>query len=621
MCGILGILNYQSNDYFAETLQLISHRGPDSSDIYRDEKILLGHTRLSILDLSSNSNQPMVDSSGRYLIVFNGEIYNFNELKKTISSKYLFKTASDTEVLLNLYIERGAEILEELNGIFSFAIWDKFKQELFLARDRFGTKPLFYSIKNNSFYFSSEIKVIKSLLNNEDLDINVLISHLSYIWNSSSQTVFNGIHKLPPGSSMVISNNKFFINKWFKQNYVDKLANNNFKELSRLLKRSVESQMVSDVPVGAFLSGGLDSTSIVYFAKNINPSIECFTIDVSGMEKEGFDNDLNFAKAAAKYLDVNLNIIKIGPKDFIDNIDSIMYYLDEPIADPSAFNSYFISSLAKKNGIKVLLSGIGGDDIFTGYRRHRGIYFDKFLHGLPRGLKKSMDSDFFSSRFKFFFSRRVNKFLSGFSLPPNERLLNYFRWNSKHLVNNLISDHLQINITKELENNLIKYINSMPQGLSQIKKALELERKFFLTEQNLVYADRMSMAHGVEVRVPFLDNHLVDFAVNLPESMLQNLSNDKLIFKLAMENYLPDKFIYRKKTGFGVPLRSWIKNDLRDYVHSELSDSNINRYGIFNSKNVNKLIDDNEKDKFDASYLIFSLLCVQSWLKSNFSFR
>ena len=629
MCGITGY--YDSSNSITslnQSLNLIQHRGPDDGGTYvnNSSKIGLGHRRLSIIDTSTSGHQPMLDSKEKIVLVFNGEIYNFKKLKTDlIKEGFTFKSDSDTEVLLNLYISKGTQMLSQLNGIFSFAIWDENLQQLFLARDSFGVKPLYYSISENNFCFSSEIKSLLPLMSvdsRQTLDAKSISLYIEFLWCPGSGTPLKFVKKLPPGEAMIVKNGSI-VDQWpwfqlpvFSQNQKEYNKKQSILGVRNHLRQAIHRQMVSDVPVGAFLSGGLDSSSIVAFAKEISPDIRCFSIDTGVKKDNEFVDDLPYAKLAAKFLDVPLDIVTIDSHNMTNDIEKMIYQLDEPLADPAALNVLYISQLARQQGIKVLLSGAGGDDLFTGYRRHYAVQIEKYWKWMPKGLRESLKSLTGNLDTSNHIKRRISKLFSGADLSSKDRLINYFRWTDTSIVESLFSPELSWELKYHNSNSIMSdFIEPLMTNKTGLDCMLALDQKYFLTDHNLNYTDKMSMAAGVEVRVPFLDKDLVEFASKIPNKFKQKGSVGKWVLKMAMEPYLPKEIVHRPKTGFGAPLRSWVKHELGEIIGDLLSLDSVRRRGLFVPEAVNCLILDNKLGKIDASYTIFSLLCIEIWCR------
>jgi len=644
MCGILGFSgNYATNvddlpsskerftKSFEKALSEIHHRGPDASGIkyFCNNDVFLGHTRLAIQDLSSAGSQPMTSNDKELTIIFNGEIYNFPLLKKQlVSLGYSFKSNTDTEVILYLYKEYNTDCFKMLDGIFSIAIFDVKKNELIVARDGLGVKPLYYFNDNFKFIFASEIKAIEKLLSNDNLslDCDSLNRYLTFQWCPGQGTPYNEIKKHNPGEILIIRDGVIIDKKIFyqlpivrtnKKNKIDSVEEV-ISDLDGNLRKAIHDQMLSDAPVGAFLSGGLDSTSVVAYAKEIDPSITCFTIDTNNSSNDGMEDDLPYAKEAAKFLNVPLEIVKVSSDSLVKNLEKMVWMLDEPLADPAPLNVLYISELAKENGMKVLLSGAGGDDIFTGYRRHQAIAYDKKIQVLPRCLLSNLEiiSNKLDKRVTLF--RRLAKLFNGSSLSGDLKIVNYFRWIDQKALHLLYSNEFKAEMSSVAsEQPMIDLLDTAHLESSPLDKMLALEQRFFTTDHNLIYTDKMSMATGVEVRVPLLAKHLVEFASSIPDNMKQKGNVGKWIFKKTMEPYLPKKIIYRPKTGFGAPLRDWLKVELSDYVEELLNSKSLSSRGLFDSQAVAKLLKNNTEGKIDASYTILSLMCIEIWCRQH----
>ncbi len=621
--------------------QLISHRGPDDQGSFMNFKsgIGLAHRRLSILDTSPNGKQPMHHTKNEISIIFNGEIYNFLELKAKLEKHKDLNWSSntDTEVLLNLYqyhidYKLGLKnFFQSLNGIFSIAIWDGLKQELIIARDSFGVKPLYFYKRNNAFFFASELKALLPFLNKfqeiknfkgnfQELDTKAIERYLTYLWCPGNRTPSKKVKKLEPGFLLRVSNGNIKEkSKWCKlpslqfsykkEKYITKEIA--IKGVKQHLKEAVRRQMIADVPLGAFLSGGLDSSSILAFAREFNPKINCFTIDNGEDSKKG---DLFYARQVAKHLDLNLTTVEINPCKFISSLENMVWQLDEPIADPASLNIKFICEYAKSQGIKVLLSGTGGDDIFSGYRRHVALENNYLLDWIPRNNLKFINNLTYKLPVNFESFRRLRKLTSSLAKKENDRIFNYFRWIDRNDLNEILSDEFKNEIKdSNVEIPFLNYLNDISKSSSKLERLLALEQRFFLGDHNLNYTDKMSMLHGVEVRVPFLDKDLSEFAVLIPPNLKTKGFQSKWILKKAMEEYLPRNVIYRSKIGFGMPIRDWFNNELKDWLNDILSKDKLKSRGIFNPASVENLIDLNSSGKIDASYTLLSIVCVEIW--------
>ncbi len=388
MCGIFGAIGNFDLEVFKEAVKIISHRGPDDEGIYIKDQIALGHRRLSIMDTSDSAHQPMISSDGRFIITYNGEIYNHLELRRRIKNKYTFHSTGDTETLLNAYIEYGDEVFSMLNGIFALAIYDSVENQITLARDHFGVKPLYYYIDSEKFLFGSEIKSINLFPIDRTLNFEAIFDYLRFLYAPFANTPFKNVRKLEPGNFMTFKTNDFgnytknkFYEIPYNGDYQINKENIAINELDRLLSESVSRQMMSDVPIGYFLSGGLDSSAVVAMARKSRPGaeMECFSIDTSKYgDYDGFSNDLSYARIVADKFECNLNVIEAN-SDILNSFERMVWNLDEPQTDPASLHVERISSKAREMGIKVLLGGTGGDDVFSGYRRHQALYYEKYI--------------------------------------------------------------------------------------------------------------------------------------------------------------------------------------------------------------------------------------------------
>ena len=632
MCGIGGLFLSPENNFKREILTKIltkiSHRGPDDNGIYEDPKHKIGlvHTRLSIQDLSANGHQPMSNENGDIILIFNGEIYNFKELRDELIKKGIkFNSNSDTEVLLKLYELEGTDMLLRLNGMFAFAIWDKRNQNLFLARDNFGVKPLYYASLDNGFFFASELKALVPIINDDnELNINALQSYLTFLWCPGRDTPIKSVSKLLPGEAMIVHEGKVKnCWKWYRPpifKYQSKKLitfENAIQGIRKHLSTAVSRQMIADVPVGAFLSGGLDSSAIVSLASKLDKNISCFTIDLLGGQEKGNVEDLPYARKVAKYLNVKLNVVEVNSKKMAGDIEDMVKILDEPLADPAALNVYYITKLAREQGIKVLLGGTGGDDLFTGYRRHHALMREELWKWLPKKLKYKLYNLSSKLNQNNPIYRRATKLLSGIHLDGDARIINYFRWTRREDIENLYSKEFRLALNYlDADKTMLEFLNDVPSKASKLDRMLALEQQFFLADHNLLYTDKMSMINGVEVRVPFLDLDLVEFVHHIPDHFKQKGSQGKWILKKALKGILPNEIINRPKSGFGAPLRKWIHNDLRELLGDILSFESLKKRGLFDPNAVQRLIKANDTGKVDASYTLLSLLCIEIWCRN-----
>ena len=626
MCGIAGFQGSFNRERLAQMANTIAHRGPDDFGEWHSSESGVGltHRRLAITDLSLLGHQPMLDPSGRLVIVFNVEIYNFRELRRELEEAgHKFRGHSDTEVLLTLYLTQGEAMLTLLNGIFAFAIYDRADQTLFLACDSMGIKPLYFKEGGDGFVFASEMKALVACGGvANSLDIAALFRYLGYLWSPGGATPFKGVSRLGPGEALRVKDRRIVRRwHWARSAWTGAPLNADAGEAIRRVQESmrtaVHRQMVADVPVGAFLSGGIDSSAVVAMAREVSPNIECFTIDTGSVRDAGVTDDLPYARRVAKHLGVQLHEIHVDSSRMAADLERMVLQLDEPLADPAPLNVLYISQLARQHGVKVLLSGAGGDDLFTGYRRHRALMLEGYWAWLPRVARHGLRSTFSHLGQGGTLGRRLAKAFAHADWSPDRRLAGYFMWADPARVLGLFAPDYRVALANEaMATPLENYLDTLPPTLPPMQRMLALEQRFFLPDHNLLYTDKMSMAAGVEVRVPFLDNDLVALANALPPGFKQHGAEGKWVLKKAMEPYLPHEVIYRPKTGFGAPLRHWLRHELRGWVSDMLSAETLRRRGLFDPKAVAALVADDQAGRVDAAYTILGLVCIEIWCRA-----
>ena len=626
MCGIFGAIGPSAALLAKKAQATLAHRGPDGSGSFfaPEARLALAHTRLAIQDLGVTATQPMTDPAGRATIVFNGEIYNFRELREQLSAGYEFSSSGDTEVLLAAYLRWGDAMLGKLNGIFALAIYDHRSRTVLLARDGLGVKPLYCLQTQSHFAFASEIKALLSVPDfDRSLDMQGISQYLTYLYSPGPHTAFKSVRKFPPGHAVEITDGRkvrecCFYELPYGQEISPFTVPDASAELVRRLDTAIGRQMVSDAPLGAFLSGGLDSSAICALAQRRLGShrLDCFTIDLRSPAgaKEGFVDDLPYARLAAKVLGVNLHVVTTDPEQLVD-LEKFVWHLDEPQADPAALCNFHICQLARQQGIKVMLSGAGADDILTGYRRHQALEIERYWQWLPAFARRYLSGLSGYAPRTTSWGRRMHKAFRQAALSPQERMVGYFQWLEQDRLQGLWSREVKAaGILPDPSAPLAEALRSLPAGMPELNKMLSLE-KFFLTDHNLNYTDKMSMAAGVEVRVPFLDPDLIDFATRLPVGFKQHGLTDKWIFRKSMEGILPKEVIYRPKTGFGIPLRGRMTAKDNRIEADYLSRASLTKRGLFDPDAVQRLIVDNRTGRTDASYPILALACVEIWCR------
>ncbi len=625
MCGIAGFIGFPNKlEIATKANRLQQHRGPDNQSVWHDDYIALAHQRLSIIDLSENANQPF--HKGNLVIVFNGEIYNYKELQTQLETEKQVKfiTSSDTEVVLEMFRHYGEKSLDYLIGMFAFAIYNKEDSNLFLGRDHFGIKPLFYTQINETFAFSSELKTLIEIPGfDKSINHKALVSSINYRWVSGNESMFNGCFKLPPAHYISLQKNSAFkMVKYWDLDDKETLESNELEivdDIAQTIESSVKRHMVADVPVSSFLSGGLDSSLISVLAKKTNHNLSTYTIGTSDKDQkvEKMPDDEKYARILAKEFDFDQNIIKID-SDIIKDLPELVRILDEPIGDPAAINTYLICKAAREKGVKVLLSGMGADEIFFGYRRQKATLMAIKYNSLPRIIKvpvslivKALPVKLFDKGFKF--GRWAKRFI-GFANMPLEKtyMRSYSYYDSDELKQLLRSDYWPAISRINDEHKKIfesKYKNDA------INSMCNTDLSMFMLGLNLSYTDRASMAASVEVRVPFIDKKVITKAMQVPGRLKYKKGESKYILKKAAERFLPKKIIYRAKASFGAPIRSWISNDLKNMVDDLLSKVNIEKRGFFNYEFVKKIIDNDRNGTEDNAYQIYQLLTLELWCR------
>ncbi|HEX8199279.1 MAG TPA: asparagine synthase (glutamine-hydrolyzing) [Isosphaeraceae bacterium] len=635
MCGINGLagaFGADSGELLARMNAVIAHRGPDDQGVYLDPAGAagLGHRRLSILDLSPAGHQPMADPEGRVHLVFNGEIYNYRELRSDLEARgHRFRSQTDTEVLLHLYLEQGEGMLRRLNGMFAFALWDRRTATLFAARDHFGIKPFYYAhLADGRLLVSSEVK---GLLACPDvpraIHLPALADYLAFLWVADPLTMFQGILKLPPGHKLRWHAGRLEVEPWWDLDYSGPLDERSeaglAAELAGRLDAAVRRQLISDVPLGAFLSGGLDSSGIVAaMAAAHRGEVRCYTMafDPGDNAIDQFADDLPYARQVAAHLGVQLREVRATP-DIAALWPKLVWHLDEPLADPAAINCYLIAQLAREDGTKVLLSGQGADELFAGYRWHKGPELMRPLGWLPRPVGRSLAGaarllpGSASGRLGGVL-RRTRKLLAGAGRDEMEQFATYCQWTTPAERRSLLHPEVAPLVGRRDPAALTLDLMRRPAAASPLDRRLYRDLKTFLPALNLTYTDKSGMATGLECRVPFLDIELVEFAARLPGPLKIRGRGGKYLLRQALTDRLPRSVLHRPKTGFGVPLRRWIKQDLREMVGDLVSEANVRRRGLFRPEAVARLRREVDRGSGDHAYLLWMLLTLELWQRA-----
>lgn len=628
MCGIAGFIGFENNIELAKMANEVQrHRGPDNQSYWNDSYIALANQRLSIIDISERANQPFIKHD--LVLVFNGEIYNFRELKEKLVKEKgaVFTTGSDTEVVLEMYHHYKEYCLKELRGMFAFAIYDTNSKVLFIARDPFGIKPLFYTQINSKLAFSSELKTLINVKGfDKTINMNCLISSLNYLWVSGDETMFVGCHKLPPAHYMIKEQHvPPRIAKYWELE--DKSISND-KSLTEqvisdalydLLRDSVEKHMIADVPVACFLSGGLDSSFIAALAKEYASKLSTYFIGttINDQKIERMPEDEKYAKMLAKQFGFEHHEF-ILEASIVEMLPKMVKFLDEPIGDPAALNTFMMCTFARKNGVKVILSGMGADEMFSGYRRQKAIMIALKYQRIPKFIRKIISLMVSMLPVKMGgrglrFSRWAKRFISFADLPLEESYRRSYSYYDRKELNQLLKMDVNSSIDfVYLEHKDIFYSKFKGDIVNQM---CNTDLNLFMVGLNLTYTDRASMAASVEVRVPFIDIEVIEAAMKIPGNLKIKKGESKYILKRTAEKILPREIIYRKKASFGAPIRSWISNELRGMIDDILSKENVESRGLFNYEFIDELIQNDRNGAEDNAYRIYQLLTLELWFR------
>jgi asparagine synthase (glutamine-hydrolysing) len=631
MCGIAGYAGTHRPDLLGPMCSAMAHRGPDDAGAWHDAEagIGLGHRRLSIIDLSSAGHQPMQNADGSVWISYNGEIYNFPEHRDRLEKRgHTFRSHSDTEVLLALYEEQGLDFLDSLNGIFAFALWDARERRLLLARDHAGIKPLYYWQDGPRLYFASEIKALLTIPEiPRRVHLPSIADYLRFLWVPGEHTLLEGVMKLEPGHRLTWKDGEIDVRRWFHIAYhADERpsADEWVEAVHDTFVRTTRRQMVSDVPLGAFLSGGLDSSSIVASMRQAFPNreITSYTVrfDPGDMAREQGVDDYPYARRVARALDVRLKSIQIDPQ-VIELLPKMIYHLDEADADPAVFPSYLISKLAREDGTTVLLSGTGGDEVLFGYRSHQAYRMYErydFIGRPPFSWAAALAGRIATSMLgaQNLLARRIEKFRRGLDKTGLERHLALAEWSSAHTRRSIFAPGLAETLHPEdPPPSLQRYFDEF-EGTGDLNCHSHLLIETFLAAHNFNYTDKSSMAVSLEARVPFMDVELMRLCASIPERYKLRGNVTKWPLKKAMERYLPHDLIHRSKTGFGAPLRKWVQEDLNEVIEYLLGPSHVAARGIFDTEFVSSIVEDNAEGRADHTYLIYALLTLELWMQT-----
>ena len=626
MCGIIGAYINKSNDLDVEKFNIIrdklSYRGPDSGGTFNHNNIFLGHRRLSIIDLDTG-NQPMFDAKGEISIVFNGEIYNFLTIKEELKTLgVIFKTNSDTEVILEGYLAWGLEdCLKRLEGMYAFSIWDNQKKKLFVVRDKFGEKPLYYTQDENGFYFASELKAIVPFIYKTKISKKALNLFFSLTYIPAPYTIYENVFKLEPGYFLEISDSgvqeKQFYNLLEQFEEADKHKIQSYeeakKQLRDLLFESVRLRMVSDVPLGAFLSGGIDSSIVSAIMSNVSEKpVNTFSI---GFKEKAYDESER-AKLVADHIQSNHHVYFVDHNDLLGIVDETLSYFDEPFGDSSAIPSMIVAKKAREK-VTVVLTGDCADELFGGYEKYLAKHYTDKYNAYPKIARKAFES--FVKLIPHANAtnhtlRKMKKVITSASLQPDEQYkqLCSLGYNVEEK-----SKLLKPNFAEDVSQHITKYFNE--RSGDELSKTFYSDVKLVLEGDMLTKVDRACMLNSLEARVPFLDSKIVEFSARLPHEFKILVTDKKKILKETFADLLPEETLTFSKKGFGIPIRIWFQKELKEELLSLLSEDFLICQNIFNISYVNKIVEEHMSNKENHSSKLWQLFVFQKWYRNNIS--
>jgi asparagine synthase (glutamine-hydrolysing) len=619
MCGICGRLNFNdelvTKEFIHRMCQVLKHRGPDDEGIYinpkseiRNPKIGMGVRRLKVIDLETG-HQPIHNEDKRIWIVCNGEIYNFKDLRMDLEKRgHKFYTKSDTETIIHLYEDYGIDCVKYLRGMFAFAIWDERKRGLFLARDRLGQKPLVYAMINGSFIFASEIK---SILENpeveKEVNLEALHHYLTYQYIPASLTMFSGIKKLPPASILICNaKGEIKIERYWDLNYKNKLKLSEpeyCEKILELLREAVELRLISDVPLGAFLSGGIDSSAVVgIMSQLMDRPVKTFSI---GFEEEDF-SEINYARTIAKYFHTDHYEFIVKPET-IEILPKLIWHYNEPFADSSALPTYYLARETRKH-VTVALNGDGGDENFAGYDRYKANKIASYCNIIPRSLKRIAAG--MAGKLPM---RKANRFFQAINESPERRNIRWHCFFDNERKNKLYSEEMRKKLSYLDAYDYMINVFQEAEADDFLDKILYTDINTYLPGDLLVKMDIATMAHSLEARSPFLDHKFMEFNARIPSRFKLKGLTSKYILKKALKGLLPEEILKRGKMGFGIPIGKWFRYQLKDYIREILLDTRNLQRGYFTRESIRQLLDEHISGKVDHGYRLWALLNLELW--------
>ena len=621
MCGIAGRYNFSSGapvqgELLKMMCDLLAHRGPDGEGIYQKANLGFGHRRLAVIDLTEAAQQPMVRENGRFVITYNGEIYNFQELRRNLEALgHRFFSQSDTEVVLASYQEYGTKCVEHLRGMFAFAIWDEGEKRLFLARDRVGKKPLYYWKNQDGISFASEPKAfLADPYFNPEVDMEAISHYLTYSYVPSPWSAFQGIQKLLPGHVLIVQSEQITIERYWKLSYCTTFSGSfqdAQQELLAKLKEATRLRLISDVPLGAFLSGGIDSSVIVALMAELGVTrLNTFSI---GFEEKAY-NELPFARSVAQQYDTDHHELIVAPKAS-EMFQKLVWFYNEPFADSSAIPTFLLAEMTRRH-VTVALNGDGGDENLLGYDRYVASLLGSRYDRLPRPIRRIIEwgTEYLpdAAKSKTILSR-LKRFVMVLSETPERRYGYWICHFDPILKQHLCTEEFLEKSGHSDSFGLLGDVFQKSDAKEFLNRLTDVDVNMYLPDDLLVKVDIATMAHGLEGRSPFLDHQVMEFCASLPSSMKLKGRDKKYVLKQAVRSLLPDKILNRPKMGFGVPLDHWFRKDLREMTYDLLLSSRAVQRGYFHKHAVEKLLDEHVSGTKNWHYRLWNLLMLELW--------
>ncbi len=627
MCGITGCYQQTDGQKLVDIMtDRIAHRGPDAAGTWSHQSdrvaIHLGHRRLSIIDLSEAANQPM--SKDGLTLVYNGELYNFKELKADLKARGVrFATESDTEVVLEAWRAWGPESLRRFRGMFAFALADETTGDLVLARDPLGIKPLYYLPRGEGLVFASELKALTAAVGAElRIEPGAMVASMLYYWVPDQQCAIEGVRKLPPGSwGRIGPDGSLSVQYYWRiADVANEAAGSPAADLGTVIEESVAAHLVSDVPVSSFLSGGLDSSIVTVLAHQAGQGIDAYTITFRPEDQrlEAMPDDAIYARKVASQFGVDLHEIEIAP-DIVDLLPRMVDVLDEPIGDPAAINTLLMCEAARERGVKVILSGMGADELFGGYRKHLACImagrYGRIPAGARAGVRSAVERIPVSAGGRGLrYARWAKRFLTFADLPEEPRFRRSYTLYDPDNLAALVSPDLADHVDQVIDQHSGIYNDNSLQD--EVNRMCLADTRLFLAGLNLAYTDRASMAASVEVRVPFVDPLVAQAAFTIPGRDKIRGRQGKVALKRAAESWLPREIVYRPKASFSAPLRAWVRNDLQEVINDALIRGELVGSGIIRADALRRLIEDEKAGREDHAKQIWQLLTLELWYRN-----